>query len=81
MQLLDYLERPVLDLTPSVGGTDFVRADATAQKFEVKFPQNFTCSDCTIRLLRQADEWSDGYRFWSCADIDIKSSKKFLFYL
>lgn len=66
------MERPILDLTPSVGGTDFVRNDVTAQNFEVRFPSDFTCKDCTLRLLRQADEWSNGYRFWSCADIDIK---------
>lgn len=73
LQLLDHLERPVLDLTPSVGGSDFVRTDATAQRFQVRFPADFTCNDCTLRLLRQADEWSNGYRFWSCADIDIKN--------
>lgn len=44
----------------------------SAQGFEVNFPRNFTCDNCTLRLLRQADEWSSNYRFWSCADIDIK---------
>jgi hypothetical protein len=24
-----------------------------------------------VRLQRQALEWSGGYRFWSCADVDI----------
>lgn len=72
LQLLDHLERPVLDLTPKVSGVDFVRSDVTAQKYEVRFPNDFTCDNCTLRLLRQADEWSNGYRFWSCADIDIK---------
>lgn len=76
--MLDYLERPVFDLTPSVGGSEFVRDDVTAQRFEINLPQNFTCDNCTIRLLRQADEWSNGYRFWSCADIDIKPSKLLL---
>lgn len=46
-----------------------------AQSFEVNFPQNFTCENCTMRLLRQADEWNSNYRFWSCSDIDIKSRK------
>lgn len=73
LQILDELERPILDLTPSVGGTDFVRNDVTAQNFQVRFPSDFSCKDCTLRLLRQADEWSNGYRFWSCADIDIKN--------
>lgn len=72
MQLLDHLERPVLDLTPKVSGIEFIRTDVTAQRYEVKFPNDFTCDNCTIRLLRQADEWSNGYRFWSCADIDIR---------
>lgn len=62
-------------MTPQVGGTEFVRNDVTSQQYAVKFPDDFTCDNCTIRLLRQADEWSNGYRFWSCADIDIKPSK------
>lgn len=68
----------MVDLTPSVGGSEFVRTDVTAQNFEITLPQNYTCDNCTIRLLRQADEWSNGYRFWSCADIDIKSRKRTL---
>ncbi|CAO1346058.1 unnamed protein product [Diamesa serratosioi] len=75
IQILDHLERPILDLTPSIKGSEFVRSDATAQIHQVKLPENFTCSDCTLRLLRQADEWSNGYRFWSCADIDIQPRK------
>lgn len=35
------------------------------------------CDDCTLRLLRQADEWTNSYRFWSCADIDIKPRKEY----
>lgn len=35
------------------------------------------CENCTIRLQRQADEWSGAYRFWSCADVDIKPRKVF----
>jgi hypothetical protein len=30
-----------------------------------------------LRLLRQADEWTNAYRFWSCADIDIKPRKEY----
>lgn len=30
-----------------------------------------------MRLLRQADEWGNSYRFWSCADIDIKPRKEY----
>lgn len=72
LQVLDSLERPVLDLTPVTKDSDFVKTDATAQSFPVQLPPDFTCEDCTIRLLRQASEWSSGYRFWSCADVDIK---------
>ena len=28
------------------------------------------CSDCTIRLHREAKEWGT-YKFWSCADVEI----------
>jgi len=42
-----------------------------AQSHKVKLPKNFTCNDCTVRLLRQASEWANNYRFWSCADVDI----------
>nr|XP_014100024.1 uncharacterized protein LOC106624750 isoform X5 [Bactrocera oleae] len=77
LQLLDALDRPVLDLTPHVNGAEFVRTDVTAQSFQVSIPKDFECFNCTLRLLRQADEWSAGYRFWSCADVDIKNRKDF----
>jgi EGF-like domain len=48
-----------------------------AQSHEIHLPANFTCEDCTLRLLRQADEWTNSYRFWSCADIDIKPRKEY----
>lgn len=48
-----------------------------AQHHEVKLPQDFTCDDCTVRLLRQASEWVNNYRFWSCADVDIIPQKKY----
>ena len=43
----------------------------------VELPKDFTCEDCTIRLLREASEWSNNYRFWSCADVDIVEQKKY----
>jgi len=46
-----------------------------AQAYVVQLPPDFNCSDCTIRLMRQAEEWGKSYRFWSCADVDILSSK------
>lgn len=48
-----------------------------AQSYQVTLPSDFDCHNCTLRLLRQADEWSSGYRFWSCADVDIKQRKEF----
>lgn len=77
LQILDFLERPLLDLTPQAAGSEFVRSDATAQSFTVRLPDDYTCDNCTLRLLRQADEWSSNYRFWSCADIDIKARKEY----
>lgn len=55
----------------------FFLSSSRAQSFAVRLPTNFTCDDCTLRLLRQADEWSTNYRFWSCADIDIKSRQTY----
>ena len=46
-----------------------------AQHYTVQLPPDFECPDCTVRLLREAKEWSNDYNFWSCADVDIKSSK------
>lgn len=46
-----------------------------AQSHFVQLPPDFNCSDCTIRLMRQAEEWGKSYRFWTCADVDIHSSK------
>lgn len=43
----------------------------SAQWFQIKLPSNLTCTDCSIRLLRQASEWTKNYRFWSCADVSI----------
>uniref|UniRef100_A0AAG5DA54 Microtubule-associated protein tau n=1 Tax=Anopheles atroparvus TaxID=41427 RepID=A0AAG5DA54_ANOAO len=71
LEVLDAKEKPVLNLTPSSKEKRFVRDDATAQQFQVSLPRNFTCRDCTLRLVRQADEWGGNYRFWSCADVDI----------
>ena len=41
------------------------------QHADLVLPINFTCTDCVVRLLRQASEWSGAYRFWSCADVTI----------
>jgi hypothetical protein len=49
----------------------------SAQWHTVTIPKDFTCEDCTIRLLRQASEWSNSYRFWSCADVKIVNQKEY----
>ncbi|KAL1129682.1 hypothetical protein AAG570_012627 [Ranatra chinensis] len=77
LQVLDKLLRPVLDLTPVTAQSEFVAVDSTAQQYMVQIPADFECQNCTIRLLREAKEWAKGYRFWSCADVDIKPSKFF----
>lgn len=41
------------------------------QSHTVRFDS--TCSDCTIRLERQATEWGN-YVFKSCADVEIVDS-------
>ncbi|XP_011304323.1 uncharacterized protein [Fopius arisanus] len=77
LQILDALDRPLIDLTPVTKQSEFVEDDATAQSYPVELPQNFTCTDCTVRLLREAEEWGSNYRFWSCADIDIIEKKTY----
>ncbi|CAK1547848.1 unnamed protein product [Leptosia nina] len=77
LRILDYLERPLLDLTPRAAGSEFVRSDVTAQKYEVNLPSDFTCENCTLQLQREAGEWGANYRFWSCADIDIVPRKQY----
>ena len=47
-----------------------------AQSFEVSLPADLKCIDCSIRLVRQASEWSKNYMFWSCADVDILPQKE-----
>jgi len=78
LQVLDNYQRPVLDLTPVTKDSEFLRTDATAQSYTVQLPGDFVCEDCTIRLLREALEWGNSYRFWSCADVDIKNSNYYL---
>ena len=40
-------------------------------------PDGFTCEDCTLRLVRQAGEWSSKYRFWSCADVTVAAAGEY----
>ena len=48
-----------------------------AQSFSVTLPDGFTCEDCTLRLVRQAGEWSSSYLFWSCADVTVVAPGKY----
>ena len=51
----------------------------SAQHYEVALPADLKCIDCSIRLVRQANEWGKKYQFWSCADVDIlPKSENFL---
>jgi hypothetical protein len=43
----------------------------------VDIPNDLECNNCTIRLIRQALEWSERYLFWSCADVDIVQPGKY----
>jgi hypothetical protein len=48
------------------------------QELEVELDANLQCPGCTIRLMRQALEWGDSYKFMSCANVDIVKVKKAL---
>lgn len=37
----------------------------------VTLPADLECSNCAIRLVRQATEWGSEYQFFSCADVNI----------
>ena len=43
--------------------------------YTVTLPPDVECRGCAIRLLREANEWSGSYEFWSCADVDIVRGK------
>ncbi|KAK9497677.1 hypothetical protein O3M35_004361 [Rhynocoris fuscipes] len=78
LQVLDSLSRPVLDLTPVTAKSEFVSAaDPTLQHYPVLIPADFECENCTIRLVREAKEWGENYRLWSCADVDIRTKKHY----
>ncbi|XP_006819112.1 uncharacterized protein LOC102801088 [Saccoglossus kowalevskii] len=70
IDMLDYNGDVIYNLTNGFLNQD----DTTSQQVEVTLPE-FGCNNCTIRLLRQAGEWTtsrdEGYIFWSCADVII----------
>ena len=71
LELYDSNMKKLQNLTP---GSDYVVTERTTQEYTVSLPADLTCSQCTIRLLRQALEWGKSYRFQSCADVDIVNS-------
>jgi len=50
--------------------TDWETAGKYAQNHVVQLPQQ-SCSQCSLRLLRQATEWGPKYQFRSCSDITL----------
>ncbi|CAL8142378.1 unnamed protein product [Orchesella dallaii] len=78
LELLDKDENLMLNLTDPTTKTSYhVTGDPTAQWYTVMLPAALTCNDCTIRLLREAKEWSNNYGFWSCADVSIVKAKDY----
>jgi EGF-like domain len=50
----------------------------SAQSHEVSLPRDFVCTDCTLQILRQADDLSQSARFFSCADVDIVPAEQYM---
>ncbi|TRY75553.1 hypothetical protein TCAL_06383 [Tigriopus californicus] len=70
LELLNSNEEVIQALTPQ-SDNEYVTGDTTAQSHLLEIPVDLECQDCSIRLVRQALEWSKRYLFWSCADVDI----------
>ncbi|CAH1775664.1 unnamed protein product [Owenia fusiformis] len=64
----------ISQLVPAVSGEWTGAHDVITQSDEIQLPVGLTCSNCSLRLLRQALEWGSGYTFWSCADLNIMST-------
>ncbi|CAK9300686.1 unnamed protein product [Gordionus sp. m RMFG-2023] len=75
IELINSKDEVIMVLAPNSSNITFAETgDATVQKQQVTIPSILTCENCFIRLLRQAKEWSagsNGYLFWSCADVNI----------
>ncbi|ODM97332.1 Cell surface glycoprotein 1 [Orchesella cincta] len=76
LELLDKDENLMLKLSDPTSQTSHVTGDPTAQWHTVTIPDSI-CEDCTIRLLREAKEWSNNYGFWSCADVSIVKAQDY----
>ena len=59
------------DATPELSWDNFgEEADGTRTWAIITVPQDFQpCDRCVLRLVRQALEWGDDYKFHSCADV------------
>ena len=47
-----------------------------SQSVEINLPTGFKCDNCSLRLQRQASEWSDDYIFRSCANIKVVEGER-----
>ncbi|KAK6188307.1 hypothetical protein SNE40_004509 [Patella caerulea] len=61
--------------------TGFISEGDTISRSQAFTLPNEPCSDCTLRLVRQAAEWGGTcgkrYLFWSCADVDVVAANQF----
>ncbi|CAK8688129.1 uncharacterized protein LOC143461130 [Clavelina lepadiformis] len=75
LQLLDTEGAVLSELTDS----NFIyKDDSTRLNHEVTLKSDIACDHCVLRIIKQASEWtnqntSDGYLFWSCADVTMVS--------
>ena len=49
MELLDSNEKLIRTITKDEDNANYVDEDNTAQRYQVSFPEGFTCQDCTVR--------------------------------
>uniref|UniRef100_A0A914WJF5 DOMON domain-containing protein n=1 Tax=Plectus sambesii TaxID=2011161 RepID=A0A914WJF5_9BILA len=70
IEVLNDKEEPITVLTST--DAQFVSENDTTQDSQtVTLPEDLECSNCAIRLLRQATEWGADYQLFSCADVNI----------
>jgi len=70
IQLLDSKGRELQDLTPEGEWVGDRINKNEQQTYELEVPEDLTCPNCILRLVRQATEWGE-YKFKSCADVNI----------
>ena len=74
LEILDKNGASIKNLTDGFDGA----SGKTVQHAQVDIPDDLTCSECTIRLTRQAIEWGKSYLFKSCADVEIVSRPNYI---